>query len=164
VCPADEVADLTRFVPIDFNPGATNTVDCAIARIRDGISVDRRIFRGPGRPPEALRLPTVTAALGANVQKSGRTTGFTTGTVDLVKTSITVNYGSPAIPRMASFVDVFRVSRPGGLFSQAGDSGSLITTRPRNQPTGLLFAGGGQYTFCCDIDPVLTALNVSILT
>ncbi len=82
--------------------------------------------------------------------------------------TVNVNYaprGAP--PRLARFDNQFRVTIPGGgAFSQAGDSGSLVTTG-ENHPVGLLFAGGVgagglDVTFCNHIELVLSALGVTI--
>jgi hypothetical protein len=163
VCNSDVVATLKRAVPISFvNP---NFVDCAIARITVRKAVDRRMMR-PGTPNPTfvpLTSPHIAPVLGAPVQKSGRTTGHTLGLISLVATTISVNMGTPAAPRMARFDDQFRVTGTNTVFSQPGDSGSLVTTDPDNQPVGLLFAGGGGYTFCNDIDAVLTNLNLKIV-
>lgn len=155
-CPADVVANLTRFILIDF--AGTNEVDCAIAAVVSDSDVDRRELRSAGTL-ETLNGPALEAAIGTDVQKSGRTTGWTKGVVDLVATSINVRYGSQGVAR---FDNQFRVSGSAGLFSDAGDSGSLVTTDDGNQPVGLLFAGGGGFTFCNDIQNVLSALAVTI--
>lgn len=66
---------------------------------------------------------------------------------------------------VANFVNQFRVVNPDGVFSLAGDSGSLVTTQ-HFEPLGLLFAGttGGNqaFTFCNDIRTVLNVLELKI--
>ena len=172
VCPDDIIAELTWFVDIDFG-GGSNYVDAAIAVAT--IKPDPRILRSAGKF-EALRSPQVKAVVGLAVQKSGRTTGWTHGAVDLVGVTVNVDYPGHGV---AKFDNQFRVSSRTGAFSAPGDSGSLVTTdteeeRPRlqdktkiprsdNHPVGLLFAGGGGFTFCNDIGRVLTALNVQIV-
>jgi hypothetical protein len=42
---------------------------------------------------------------------------------------------------VARFCNQFRVRGIAGIFSDRGDSSSLVTTFPQNQPVGLLFAG-----------------------
>lgn len=157
-CPNDVIANLANFVPIVFGGGA-NSVDCAIAKVVPKVGVKKSILRSSGNL-EDLTPPEVAAIIGMDVQKSGRTTGWTHGTVDLIGVTVNVNYG--AGNGVARFDDQFRVIGNGGLFSDAGDSGSLVTTEKGNQPTGLLFAGGGGYTFCNNITDVLSALNISI--
>jgi hypothetical protein len=164
VCDQDIIARLTQFIPINFTTGVCNFVDAAIGRTSPTL-VDRRILR-PGGALQPLAAPTVQPALNMIVQKSGRTTQYTRGFVDMV--NVTVNVGYAPLGGVARFCRQFRVRNiAGGDFSRAGDSGSLVTTFPRNQPVGLLFAGGSSgtlsVTFCNPIDAVLAALGVQIV-
>lgn len=160
-CPADQVAVLERFVPINFAGGA-NVVDCATAwawpeRVRrelmyisGGVT---RFFRVGATP--------VAAARGMLVGKSGRTTQLTRGTITAVGVTINVNYGG----RIARFVDQIAIRAAAGDFSRGGDSGSLIWTwDTRRAPVGLLFAGGGGTTFANRITRVLAALDIQLFT
>ncbi len=160
-CPADQVAVLERFVPINFAGGA-NVVDCATAwawpdRVRrelmyisGGVT---RLFRVGATP--------VAAARGMLVGKSGRTTQLTRGTITAVGVAINVNYGG----RIARFVDQIAIRAAAGDFSRGGDSGSLIWTwDTRRAPVGLLFAGGGGTTFANRITRVLAALDIQLFT
>ena len=63
VCPADVIAELTRFVNIDF-AGGSNVVDAAIAKAT--VKPDPRILRSPGNL-ESLRSPEVRAVSGMAV-------------------------------------------------------------------------------------------------
>jgi hypothetical protein len=96
------------------------------------------------------------------VQKSGRTTQWRWGLVDLIHATVQVNYNGIG---MARFVRQFRVRGIGSIFSNRGDSGSLVSTFPLNQPVGLLFAGNAatNSTFCNPIGAVLTTLGVQIV-
>lgn len=163
VCPADTIATLAKAIPISFT--LPNRVDAAIAKVTAPKRTSRQLIRAvlPTNPNrvatwEALQAPHVAPALGLKVQKSGRTTDHTHGTISLVLASTNVHYGG----RIAQFIDQFRVTGNAGPFSQPGDSGSLVTTDPDNQPVGLLFAGNGAYTFCNNIADVLSALSVTI--
>lgn len=160
-CPADQVAVLERFVPINFAGGA-NVVDCATAwawpdRVRrelmyisGGVT---RFFRVGATP--------VAPARGMLVGKSGRTTQLTRGTITAVGVAINVNYGG----RIARFVDQIAIRAGSGDFSRGGDSGSLIWTwDTRRAPVGLLFAGGGGTTFANRITRVLAALDIGLFT
>jgi hypothetical protein len=163
-CDADVIARLTQFIPINFNTGACNFVDAAIARTSPAL-VDRRMLR-PGNIRQPLAAPTIQPALNMLVQKSGRTTQYTRGIIDMV--NVTINVGYAPLGGVARFCRQFRVrSIAGGDFSRAGDSGSLVTSFPANRPTGLLFAGGSSgtlsVTFCNPIDVVLNALGVQIV-
>ena len=121
--------------------------------------MDRRILR-PFGVRQPLAAPTIPNALGMQVQKSGRTTQYRRGIIDAVAVTVNVGYGAHGVAR---FCRQFRVRGIGAPFSAAGDSGSLVTQFPTNRPTGLLFAGGGGFTFCNDINQVLVHLNVQIV-
>jgi hypothetical protein len=125
-----------------------NEVDAALAK-----PVDPNMFTG-----EILGIGQVSgtkaATLGMQVRKSGRTTGFTTGTVNLLNATVSVSYGS----KTARFVGQIIT----GPMSQGGDSGSLIVDAAENKAVGLLFAGSNLSTIFNPIDAVLAALNVTI--
>jgi hypothetical protein len=97
------------------------------------------------------------------VQKSGRTTQYRRGYIDAVHVTLNVNYAP--LGGVAQFTNQFRVRGIGGIFSDAGDSGSLVTTHPANQPVGLLFSGSAtnNMTFCNEIARVKSALGVAIV-
>jgi hypothetical protein len=153
-CPADVIASLSNFVPIVFN-GQT-PVDAAIAAIARGVNVDPRIMRDNG-VVEKLIAPVTAPVLNMPVQKSGRTTGWTkAATVRAIGLTIVVAYpgGNSTIQ------NTFSAKRVSGAFSMPGDSGSLITTDPGNQPVGLLFAGDNNFTtYANNLSAVLTALQ-----
>jgi len=143
---------LAAFVPINFSTSAQNVVDAAI-----GATTDASL--GNATPPNGYGTPsstTATAALNMAVEKYGRTTGLTTGSVCLTNVTVNVGYTSG----VARFVDQFGVCKAN--FSQAGDSGSLIVTAEGDHPVGLLFAGGSGVTFANPIDAVLSDLHVSV--
>lgn len=159
--PADRIAILERFVPIDFG-GRPNVVDCATGWawpdrvqvgqvfVRNGV---RRIFRTGSRPVSCRRFRLV--------GKSGRTTQLTLGRIVDCNATIRVRYG----PRTALFRDQISIRGFGRLFSAGGDSGSLIWSwSPRRSPVGLLFAGGGGFTFANKIQHVLRALDIRLET
>ncbi len=158
LCPADTIARLSQFVPIRFD-GQCNFVDAAIGRTSP-LLVDRRILR-PGGVRQPLVAPTLNPALFMMVQKSGRTTQYRRGMVDAVNVTINVNYAP--LGGIARFCRQFRVRGIGADFSAPGDSGSLITAWPVNRPVGLLFAGGGGFTFGNPINAVLNSMGVQIV-
>jgi hypothetical protein len=95
-----------------------------------------------------------------NVGKTGRTTQLTHGIITDCNATIRVNYGGG---RVALFSDQITIRGIGGGFSAGGDSGSLIWTwDARRNPVGLLFAGGGDFTFANKIPRVLAALDITI--
>lgn len=162
-CPADQIAILERFVPINFAGGA-NFVDCATGwcwpdRVR------RELVHLVGGQPRFFRIGSVPVApqLNMAVGKSGRTTQLTRGTIIDVSASINVNYGGG---RVALFRDQISIRGAGGtLFSAGGDSGSSIWTWDSSRrPVGLLFAGGGGITFANKMSRVLAALDINLVT
>ena len=161
VCSQDIIGRLTQFVPINFAAGANNLVDAAIARTSPTL-VNRRILR-PGGVLQPIAQGVVGPAFNLQVQKSGRTTQFRRGFVDLVNVTVNVNYAP--LGGVARFVRQFRVRGVGGIFSNRGDSGSLVTTFPQNRPVGLLFAGNAanNMTFCNPIRAVLAAFGVNLV-
>lgn len=162
-CPADQIAILERFVPINFS-GGVNYVDCATGwcwpdRVRRELvylSGSQRQFFRIGNTPIA---PQLNMAVG----KSGRTTQLTRGTVIDVSATLRVNFGGG---RVALFSDQIAIRGAGGsLFSSGGDSGSSIWTWDSSRrPVGLLFAGGGGITFANKMSRVVAALDINLAT
>ncbi|MFQ5426702.1 MAG: hypothetical protein ACE5EV_06455, partial [Gaiellales bacterium] len=162
VVPDDTVAALSAFVPIDFSGGA-NAVDAAIATTSGTLlSTSSPLDDGFGSPGG----PSVPASVGMSVQKYGRTSGRTTGTVDAVSVTVTVCYLADILGCLkdALFVDQIAIKGDAGLFSLPGDSGTNDATR---NPVGLLFAGaesaGDETTsYANPIDVVLSQFGVTL--
>lgn len=160
--PADRIAVLERWVKIHFD-GRPNLVDCAVGwtwhkRVRREFVYlsggRRRLFRVNSRP--------VPCRVGMVVGKSGRTTQLTQGRIADCSATIRVNFGGG---RVALFRDQMGIRGLRGDFSAGGDSGSLIWTwDARRNPVGLLFAGGGGWTFANKIGHVLKALDINLWT
>ncbi len=161
VCPQDIMARLTQFVPINFAAGTTNLVDAAIAQTSPAL-VDRRILR-PNGVLEPITPGVVAPALFLPVQKSGRTSQFRRGAIDLLNLTIDVNHAP--LGGVARFVNQFRVVGFIIPFAQPGDSGSLVTTAVQNHPVGMVMSGdlGGLHSYCNPIDAVLSAFGVIIV-
>lgn len=162
-CPADQVAILERFVPINFS-GGTNYVDCATGwawpdRVR------KELVYVAGGQLQFFRIGNVPVApqLNMAVGKTGRTTQLTRGTIIDLSATINVNYGGG---RIARFADQIAIRGAGGtLFSAGGDSGSSIWTWDNyRRPVGLLFAGGNGITFANKMGRVLQALDINLYT
>lgn len=150
---AYDLGTLSKWVPIDFS-GGDNTVDAAIAATDTSTLGDATPSDGYGTPSST----TTSATLGLPVQKYGRGSGLTHGTVCLLDLSLNVSYGSGMV---AHFVHQIGVCNGG--FSRPGDSGSLIVSDDSSKDAvGLLFAGGGRYTFANPIGDVLSDLRVSV--
>jgi hypothetical protein len=165
--PADHIADLTRFVEIDFIPGSENLVDAAIATPRDPSDVVwNTVDIGPGTPARTHDLDE--SDLGAAVHKTGRTTEHTRGFVQALFGTTQVKYD---LFKKATFVDQIIVSQAAGQpdFSNGGDSGSLVYD-DENRCVGLLFAGSQGTenqpgtTILNPIAHVLRLLEVELLT
>ncbi len=153
VDPEDAIGSLFDFETIVFHPRARNEIDAAIA-------LSSTVELGNATPSDGYGIPsstTVSASLGQAVQKYGRTTSLTKGTITGVNATVRVGYSSGT----AKFVNQIIIED--GSFSDGGDSGSLVVTDDdyRN-PVGLLFAGSASVTIANRIDPVLDRFNVSI--
>ncbi len=148
----NRIGNLYDFEPISFT--ANNIMDAAIARCT-------RTNVGRATPADGYGLPkavTVAAAIGQQVQKYGRTTGHTLGTISAINGTFNVAYEDGT----ARFVNQIVVNST-TAFILPGDSGSLLVTNRRN-PVGLLFAGNGNGTLAIanPIDPVLQRFGVTI--
>ena len=151
---AAEIGTLSAFEPIDFS--VNNTVDAAIAITDDGSVGTDTPSNGYGTPKSATILPV----LDMPVQKYGRTTSLTKGTIKGIIVTIRVGYDNG----VARFGDQIEVQGNKGSFIKGGDSGSLLVTDPDRNPVGLLFAGNrnGKTAFANPIDAVLEVFGVTI--
>jgi hypothetical protein len=150
----DQVAALANFVKI--NPAVHNLVDCAIAKILDRSQASATFLPNVGKLRAAAVVPAVT---GMNVEKTGRTTGFTQGQVFDVSATVKVGYSMGNVV----FDDQVLVRGSAGSFSAAGDSGSLIVDSATKQGTALLFAGSTTMTIGNKLQNVLSALGVTLV-
>ena len=156
----DTVAHLSEWVPMSFRRGTSNTVDAAIAEVQAGQVAGDGAILDVG----VVSATPATPAINMPVQKSGRTTGHTSGIVAAVAVTINVKYGNSCGGGRGTgtFKNQIRVTP--GSFSAGGDSGSLIvTTATPPAPVGLLFAGGTNDTFANPIQSVLGAFGVSMV-
>ena len=129
--PGDRIARLSRFVPIRFG-GPVNLVDGAIAE-GNFHDLNREIFWiGHVRGTRSLNR------VGEMVQKTGRTTNYTTGRVTSINATVNVNYGAGRVARMARQIVTTSMSA-------GGDSGSLLCDM-QGRAVGLLFAGSARVT------------------
>lgn len=162
VNPRDRIAILERFVRIDFS-GRPNLVDCATGWCWPKLVRREEIYRAGGAW-RYFRISSTPRACqqGLLVGKSGRTTQLTVGRITGCNETIRVNYGPSGV---AVFRNQIAVRGLRGDFSAGGDSGSVIWSwDSRRNPVGLLFAGGGGYTFANKIQYVLSALDINLYT
>ncbi len=125
-----------------------NLVDAAVARPTAASAIDDEII-------DIGKIAGVTEAeLGMAVRKSGRTTGTTTGTVDMLDAAIDVGYGGGKVAHFESQIVTSNMSQP-------GDSGSLLVHGSENKAVGLLFAGSDEVTIHCPIQTVMELLNIT---
>ena len=145
--PKDLIGYLENWIEINFKKEA-NLVDAALARPK--VSGDVR--------PEIMLIGSpqglTKAKIGMPIQKSGRTTGYTTGKVKDISASVKVNYDNQTA--------LFRGQILTTNMSQGGDSGSLVLDM-KARAVGLLFAGSEQVTILNPINEVLRLLDIELL-
>jgi hypothetical protein len=148
------VADFTGAAPLGSN------VDAAVAQLRPGQMDSSGFIEDIGVPSSSIQNPSV----GLAVAKSGRTTGFTTGTVSSINTSVNVQYQIGCNQgRRFTVPYTNQVVINGSTFSAGGDSGALIVTNNNaHNPVALLYAGSSSTTIGNPIGEVLTKLGTAL--
>jgi hypothetical protein len=143
---SNDAGTLERFV-------INQNVDCAIANIS-----------GRGATPYNIKQIGNTsgfnlANINMRVQKRGRTTGLKEGKITDVSATVDVNYGS-VVRRFRNQIIITSST----VFSQGGDSGSVIVEKSSKKIVGLLFAGSstGTRTIANKIQNVISALNLTV--
>jgi len=149
---------LADFEAIDFSGECVNTIDAALAET----SLDQLTNETPDSGYGVPWSLTSQAETGMEVQKYGRTSGLTYGSVIAVNATVEVGYGNAGI---ACFTDQIIITP--GAFSEGGDSGSLVVTsspskKKDKRPVGLLFAGSPSISVANDIKKVLSRFNVQV--
>jgi hypothetical protein len=147
------VADFTTAVPLGQN------VDAGIAELRLGGMNPTGQIEDIGVPSSTIASPSV----GMAVQKSGRTTGLTNGTISSINTSVSVQY-QQGCGQGRKFVVSYtgQVVINSSTFSAGGDSGSLIVQTSTKSPVALLYAGSSTSTIGNPIGEVLTKLSARL--
>ncbi|MDA1029523.1 MAG: hypothetical protein O3B41_10800 [Bacteroidetes bacterium] len=151
-------ANLSDFEPIDFSGQCVNTIDAAIAETGVDQLTNATPEVGYGIP---WKTP-LAATAGMNVQKFGRTSGLTFGSVLALNATVEVSYGNAGI---ACFKNQIIVSP--GEFSLGGDSGSLVVASSNDEaidtrPVGLVFAGSSTISVANDIRLVLDRFGITV--
>jgi hypothetical protein len=150
--PATTVADFT------VAPLLGSNVDAAIAALRSGQMDSSGFIEDIGVPSSMVKA----ASIGLAVAKSGRTTGFTTGTISSINATVSVQY-QRGCGGGKKFVVNYTNQIVTGHMSAGGDSGSLLVTNDScHQPVGLLFAGSSSTTIYSPIGEVLTKLGTAL--
>jgi len=159
VDPDDAIGTLSDFEPIVFGMWGVNIIDAAIALSSTDDLGTATPDGGYGIPSAETRVLTLEDVDVLLVQKYGRTTELTTGTVTGINGIFLVRYSRS----FAMFVEQI-VIEPGS-FSAGGDSGSLVVCDGGNddrKAVGLLFAGSDTMTIANPIGAVLSRFGVTI--
>ncbi|MDO8748142.1 MAG: hypothetical protein Q7J72_03375 [Candidatus Omnitrophota bacterium] len=144
--PKDIIGYLENWIEIGFGK-EVNLIDAALARPKNAGDVKPEIML-IGSPQGVAK-----AKLGMPIQKSGRTTGYTTGKIKDISATVKVNYDNQ--------VALFRNQIIATNMSQGGDSGSLVLDM-KQRAVGLLFAGSEQITILNPIASVLDLLDIEL--
>ena len=150
--PGDIVARLSRYVPIKFivpnKPVPLNYVDAAIAE-GEFHNLNREIYWIGYVKQVKSKL-----RVGDYVEKTGRTTNFSTGKIIALHATLNVNYGYGRVARFREQIVTTNMSAP-------GDSGSLVCDI-KEGAVGLLFAGSSQVTISNSIVQVQNRLRIRL--
>lgn len=149
--PGDVIARLSRYVPIRFiteTSSPCNYVDAAIAQgnLQD---LNREIYW-----VGYLKRLYVAPKVDDIVEKTGRTTGFTTGKVTNINATVKVNYGGGKVAKFCRQIITTNMS-------SGGDSGSLVANLDEGA-VGLLFAGSSTHTILNNILYVQVLLRIRV--
>ena len=149
-----KVGALEDYIPIDFDPGAENYADAAIASIDVGVSISsgEQFSEGDNYWIEGW----TEVSEGDIVRKSGRTTGVTTGEVLYTNYSGEVGYGDQS----AHFMDLIVVEQENWSFAKPGDSGSAVDKN--GEFVGLIFAGNEDRVVICKAEHIIEKLDITV--
>ena len=135
-------------------PLGSANVDAAIATARANVDTSGSIL-DIGVPCSSVQAPT----LGLPVMKSGRTTGFTTGSITSINTTVVIQYKKKCNGGQ-SFNVQFTNQLVTGAMSAGGDSGSVLFSNDGSpNPVGLLFAGSASTTIYNRMQDVVNAFS-----
>jgi len=163
---ADHVATLTNYIDIVFSaPGVTpatgtvnfNEIDAGVATLQPNVIHHQQYLASRHVPAPSRTAPP---AVHDHVFKVGRTTGLTYGIITSIAAvvgPISYTFGPTWFRRSITIEGV-----NGTMFSDHGDSGSVVVKESTGEVIGLLYAGNGIDTFACPIDAVLTVLQCRV--
>ena len=151
----DEIGKLSELIPFDFaEEGFPNLVDAAIAEVdaKDVTSAVRLI----GVPQGSSRY----VRRDMNVQKTGRTTDYTTGVIRDTDYRMRLSYAKPGGGSgLVGLRDLVLCTR----YTAGGDSGSAVFNMS-GKVVGLHFAGSPSSSIFNKIGNVLDLLDIEIVT
>jgi hypothetical protein len=145
----DTIASLYRWVPLDNQK--VNSVDAAVAEVIGESEWHKYV--SPYVSKIGIPIDLATAKIDMNVEKTGRTTGYTQGKVISINQTVKVDYGKAGI---ITFKDQICTTS----MSKGGDSGSCLFEAGTKKPVGLLFAGTESESFYNPIKSVLSSLSM----
>lgn len=154
--PTDVIAELSQWVPFNFTTtGYPNTVDAAIARVKNKASVTSaiRLIGVPVGVSNRIRRDM-------RVQKTGRTTDYTQGIIQDINYRMALNYKKPGGGNgRVGLQDLVLCTR----FTDGGDSGSAVLDMNK-KVVGLHFAGSPSSSIFNKIGNVLGPLDIEVVT
>jgi hypothetical protein len=151
-----------------------NFIDAALMEVSDAADPTGALVPAVGfaTPSDGYGAPSSNILranrIGLQVQKHGRTTGYTRGYTSAVNIMATIGGAVPNEDADYYRLDEFLGLPPFASLGAPGDSGSLIVTMDGRRPVALLFAGGSagalQKTVTLGnlIGPVLDRFNVRV--
>jgi hypothetical protein len=157
--PEDLVASLVHAHPL--SPSMPNVIDAAIAAVADASAVRSDILAPIGKLTSGIPIDAVEKMV---VEKVGRSSDHTTGTVIATSADFSVSSGDPDIGSF-SFQNQILIRAEGGAFSKLGDSGALVVDRASKRATGLLCASSDTQpiTSACHMRDVLRLLGLVLV-
>jgi hypothetical protein len=152
------VADLAKAMALRRT--TANRVDCALARIRAGVSIDPRIMDiGPIRG-------TAVVGQGAPVRMRGRSSGLVHGVVSHTGWNVEVGLVVGRTFETYNFANQIQIvaASPSTRFGTDGDSGALVVGEYSQEAVGLFFASETDGTgYANPIQEVLESLVAVLL-
>jgi hypothetical protein len=146
----DTIASLHRWVPI--NTETFNYVDVAVAEVLGGLKWSKYVkpyVSIIGKPNDFID-----AKIDMEVEKTGRTTGYTQGQITSINETIKVNYSQMGIVKFKNQIRTTSMSK-------GGDSGSCLFKKGTKEPVALLFAGSNSASFYNPMKMILSSLSMS---
>lgn len=151
----DVSGTLAKWIKIVPKGSGLNGFDCAYEIINPDISINLTNLCNYNISGYTIPFP----GIGMNIQKAGRTSRCTTGTIVALDVTMDVNYSLTSTPALATFTNQIQTS---SNFAQSGDSGSVVVESYTWNAVGLLFAGASDGTAWCNVMADLEhALGVS---
>lgn len=160
------IGTLTSYVPI--SNGSAN-VDAAIARVYPGtvdptgaiLEIGPKLVDGTLAAGQPVAGTGEAVTTGLTVVKSGRTTGLTCSTISSLNLTVQVPYFKDVAETIPYVTKTYtnQIVIAGNLFSDSGDSGSLVLDASNSKPVALFFAGNGTESIGSPIADVLNELT-----